>query len=167
MTIAHRTILSGMLQLAMLTCAAAPSIAAVNPADALPATMENSAPPAGPAAQKIDWHEQPLHTRAADGGDTLAATVATPAVLAATHTAQIARQREDMDLTSNESAIQRYNLQDEEPLLNEHWWQALPGIGVALFFGLVLYMRHPIQRKRKYRRTPHEPDGRYRRPRHR
>lgn len=167
MVIAHRTILSGLLKLAMLACVAAPSSAAVNPSDNLPGASENSVPPAVPSAQKIDWHEQPLHVRPADGSDAVSAAAATPAVLAATHTAQIARQREDMNLTSNESALQRYNLQDDEPLVSEHWWQALPGIGVALFFGIVLYMRHPIQRKRKYRRTPHEPYDRYRRPRQR
>jgi len=163
MATAHHTILQGMLSLAAALWVALPAAAAVNPSDSFPAVIDdNLQQPVAPIApvQPISWLEQPMHSPGAvDIG--LAAGVATPAALVAGHTTHIARQREDLNLSANESAAQRYNLVDEEPLVNEHWWQALPGIGVALFLGLALYMRRPIQRKRKYRSTPHEPFGTY------
>lgn len=165
MATAHHTILQGLLSIAAAWWVAPPATAAINPSDSLAAVMDESlqhtAAPVTPA-QPIGWLEQPMHDPGAVE-TSLAAGIATPAALVAGHASHIARQREDLNLSASESAVQRHHLVDQEPLISEHWWQALPGIGVALFLGLALYMRRPIQRKRKYRSTPHEPNGVYRR----
>lgn len=71
-------------------------------------------------------------------------------------------RREDGDLNANQSAIERFGLGSiEESLLPENWWQAAPGLLTALVIAIMMYMRNPMSRKRKYRRTPHEPYGRY------
>lgn len=161
MATAHRTILQGLLSFAAALCVATPAAAAINAVGNFPAVADaNLELPTAPAtpAQPIGWHEQPMLEQPMPGQAT---GIAAPTALIAGHASHIAHQREDRDLSPNNPAIQRYNLTDEEPLVNAHWWQALPGIGVALFLGLALYMRRPIQRKRKYRSTPHEPSGAY------
>lgn len=157
----YRAIQLGLLQAAVLLCTA-------GPAGATATLSEENAPPAieravadDTAKPAISWLDQTTHPQLPGSVDTLASGLATPAPLVASHTSHIGRQREDMDLSANDSAIQRYNLKDDEPLLNEQWWQALPGIAFAVIVALVMYMRHPIQRKRKYRRSPHEPYGPY------
>lgn len=163
MATVHHTILQGLLSLSLALSVALPAAASLNPSDSFPTTtddtLQQDAAPAT-SAQSISWLEQPMHSPGAVD-TSLAVGLATPTALVASHATHIARQREDLDLTANDSAALRYNLVDQEPLISEHWWQALPGVVVALFLGLALYMRRPIQRKRKYRSTPHEPSGIY------
>lgn len=165
MTTAYRHIWPGLLPIATALVVALPATATINQSDGFPAAshdklQQHTAPIE--TTPPLNWLEQPMQSMTTtDTG--LAIGMITPAALLASHVNHIARQREDLDLSANESAARRYNLVDEEPLVSEHWWQALPGIVVALLLGLALYMRHPIQRKRKYRRTPHEPTGPYKR----
>ncbi|MBY0241343.1 MAG: hypothetical protein K2X55_18710 [Burkholderiaceae bacterium] len=165
MTSAYHNIGRGLLPMATALVVALPAAATINQSDGFPAASHDklqqytapieTTPP-------LNWLEQPMQSMTtADTG--LAIGMITPATLLVGHTTHIGRQREDLDLSANDSAARRYNLVDEEPLVSEQWWQALPGIVVALFLGLALYMRHPIQRKRKYRSTPHEPTGPYKR----
>jgi hypothetical protein len=159
MVTVYRTIRRALLQGAILLGTACAASAATQPPEVLDQLAEAPAEPAN-ITPSIAWLEQPIQMQREDGGDALG-NVAAPAALLASHLKHIAREREDMDLSAYESAAQRYNLVDDEPIVSEHWWQALPGIAVALFLGLMLYMRHPIQRKRKYRSTPHQPSGGY------
>jgi hypothetical protein len=171
MATAHHTIFQGMLPMpaallvALLVAlsVAQPAAASFNPSDSASAVIDDTLRQAAThdtPQHAISWLEQPMHSPGAI--DTSQAIgLATPAALVAGHATHIARLREDLDLSANDSAARRYNLLDEEPLISEHWWQALPGVVVALFLGLALYMRRPIQRKRKYRSTPHQPSGIY------
>lgn len=120
-----------------------PAYSAVNPAD------NSTAPPLEPFLRE--------HVAAVQTTQTL--SIADPRQ----HQLSAAGPKEDRDLSANESAAGRGGAADEEALLNENWWQAVPGIVTALVLGLILYMRKPVQRKRKYRTTPHEPTGPYKR----
>lgn len=164
MATAHRNIWPGLLSVAALVVAL-PAAATINQPDGFPAASQDKLQlPAAPidSAPPLSWLEQPMQSMGA-ADTSLAIGIVTPATLLTSHATHIARQREDMDLNANDSAVRRYNLVDDEPLISEHWWQALPGIVVTLFLGVALYMRHPIQRKRKYRSTPHDPTGPYKR----
>lgn len=160
---AYRTIRQGLLQAAVMLCTVSPAIASINSAEPAPASVQIPDVAQEPPKPNIGWLEQPVQSVQDAVTDGASASLATPPALVANHATHIGRQREDMDLTANDSAIARYNLKDDEPIFSEHWWQALPGIAVAVFLGLAMYMRHPIQRKRKYRSTPHEPYGGYKR----
>ncbi|MRV76178.1 hypothetical protein GJ700_31165 [Duganella sp. FT92W] len=161
MDTANRTIRMGLLPAVILLCAASPASAGLNVTEAFAPVALESVLPAEQPKTNLSWLEQPVQGEQDASLAMPAVNLAAPASLVASHGAHIGRQREDMDLTANDSAILRYNLQNDEPIFSEHWWQALPGVGVALFLGLAMYMRHPIQRKRKYRSTPHEPYGGY------
>ncbi|GAB2841954.1 hypothetical protein GCM10027277_06230 [Pseudoduganella ginsengisoli] len=161
MAIANRTVWPLLLQTAMSLCAAAGSaFAEVKNTETLAALTEDTAPAHAGQPVPLNWLEQPLHAQANPGLESQ--PVDLPATeITASQIKHIGRQREDLDLSANDSAAQRWNLTNDEPLFGEHWWQPVTGIAAALLVAVLMYMRHPIQRKRKYRRTPHEPTGEY------
>jgi hypothetical protein len=165
----HHQLAARLATGAALLALACPACAAISLADAASASTEaDEAQPSRPAPA-VEWlvrpDAQPLRSDIVRDDHAFPPSFVQTMVLADLnqHLPPGAGRREDLDLNANAPGFIRYGFTDEEPLLSEYWWQAIPGVMTTLIAGLMLYMRKPVQRKRKYRSTPHEPTGPYRR----
>lgn len=156
---------------AALLALACPAGAAISPADPAMASVsaEAALQPLEKPAPSLEWlalsDAIALASVAGGDNDSVAPSLLQTWSIAdpGQHLLHVPGHREDRNLDAGEPLLGSYNLADEEPLLSENWWQAVPGVMTALIAGVMLYMRKPVQRKRKYRSTPHEPTGPYKR----
>ncbi|SFU57244.1 hypothetical protein [Pseudoduganella namucuonensis] len=151
----------------LLPCAAAVLFTAAS-AHATPAAPSEAQPEQEHRAAGADW----LERRASEGtAESMNAGVLGGAYLTPHNFAKIQATethgkghlpRADKDLSAELSAVQRYGLEEETEILDGDWWLPALGFLSATLTGVLMYARNPLSRKRKYRRTPHEPYGPYR-----
>lgn len=150
----------------LLPCAAAVLLAAAT-AHATPAPSQGEQPEQEHRNAGADWLEQRVSEGQAESlnASVLSSTYLTPhgfaKMQASENHGKAHLPRMDKDLSAELSAVQRYGLVEETEILDDDWWLPALGFLSATITGVLMYARNPLTRKRKYRRTPHEPFGPY------